>query len=218
MDVDAGPVDTGEQAKLRKEKWCLEQVKTRLENNNAYTQHLSVKRVMKTSGVLPDRSHLLSVSPSMDAQPFISLPEMYVDLYNYVTRLEHVQEGEKESKNEWAICLLTGAVVKAGKSDNKKDCGACTSLARSNGSGIGVFFLTSKAQVLLISDDKSAYWKSIYLDSYGEEDPGLRRGRPLFLNAPRLRELTELYLKSEIVKEVASIRGNSDRVVRSNWY
>lgn len=108
---------------------------------------MAIKRIMKTSGVLPDRSHLLSASPSMDAQPFIGLPEMYVDLYNYVAKLEHVQEGEKEAKSEWAVCLLTGMVLKAGKSDNKKDCGACTGLARTNGSGVGVFFLISKAQV-----------------------------------------------------------------------
>ena len=167
------------------------------------------------------RSHMLSTCPSMDVSPFIALPKMFVDLYNYVNSLDHVIElGGEGSNGEWAVDLLTGAVVKAGRTESGRSSspGACTALARSYGSGIGVFFLISKAMILLISDDKSAYWKSIYLDAHGEEDPGLRRGRPLFLNQPRLTELTGLYLKGDIVKEVASIRGSSDRVIRGNWF
>ena len=43
--------------------------------------------------------------------------------------------------------------------------------------------------VLVIKDKHAAYLPSIYLDQHGEEDPGLRRGRPLFLSRERYGEL-----------------------------
>ncbi len=37
-------------------------------------------------------------------------------------------------------------------------------------------------QVLLIRETRWGIWGSPYLDAYGEEDPELKRGRPLYLN------------------------------------
>lgn len=96
--------------------------------------------------------------------------------------------------------------------------GACTLHARKNGSGIGMFFLVQKCTVLLMHNNKSAYSASIYVDEHGEEDPGLRRGRPLFLNEVRYRALEGLWRQQGIPREVAQIRSTSDRVIRDNWY
>lgn len=38
-------------------------------------------------------------------------------------------------------------------------------------------------QSLLIRGPRAAYGPSPYVDAHGEEDPGLRRGKPLFLHA-----------------------------------
>lgn len=96
--------------------------------------------------------------------------------------------------------------------------GACTLHARKNGSGIGIFFLVQKCTVLLMHNNKSAYSASLYVDEHGEEDPGLRRGRPLFLNQARYQALEVLWRQHGIPREVAQIRSTSDRVIRDNWY
>ena len=67
-------------------------------------------------------------------------------------------------------------------------------------------------------NNKSAYSASLYVDEHGEEDPGLRRGRPLFLNDGRYRALEQLWRQQGIPREVAQIRSTSDRVIRDNWY
>ena len=71
---------------------------------------------------------------------------------------------------------------------------------------------------LLMHNNKSAYSASLYVDEHGEEDPGLRRGRPLFLNDARYRALEQLWRQQGIPREVAQIRSTSDRVIRDNWY
>jgi Proteolysis_6 C-terminal len=96
--------------------------------------------------------------------------------------------------------------------------GACTLHARKNGSGIGIFFLVQKCTVLLMHNNKSAYSASLYVDEHGEEDPGLRRGRPLFLNEARYQALELLWRQHGVPREVAQIRSTSDRVIRDNWY
>lgn len=96
--------------------------------------------------------------------------------------------------------------------------GACTLHARKVGSGSGIFFLVQKCKVLLMHNNKSAYSASLYVDEHGEEDPGLRRGRPLFLNEARYRALEVLWRQQGIPREVAQIRSTSDRVIRDNWY
>lgn len=96
--------------------------------------------------------------------------------------------------------------------------GSCTLHARQVGSGTGIFFLVQKCTVLLMHNNKSAYSPSIYVDHHGEEDPSLRRGRPLFLNEARYRELETLWRQQGIPREVAQIRSTSDRVIRDNWY
>ena len=94
--------------------------------------------------------------------------------------------------------------------------GACTLHARKHGSGIGIFFLVQKCTVLLMHNNKSAYSASLYVDEHGEEDHGLRRGRPLFLNDARYRALEQLWRQQGIPREVAQIRSTSDRVIRDN--
>jgi len=157
-----------------------------------------------------------------------------------------VDDSDDGGSTETAICLLTGAVMRSGaprRSFNRAvstgafsvavEChshafvylvsqarppGACTLHARQVGSGIGIFFLVQKCTVLLMHNNKSAYSASLYVDQHGEEDPGLRRGRPLSLNEARYRALEALWRQQGIPREVAQIRSTSDRVIRDNWY
>jgi hypothetical protein len=101
---------------------------------------------------------------------------------------------------------------------HSKPPGACTIHARKTGSGVGIFFLVQKCIVLLVHHNKSAYSPSLYVDENGEEDLGLKRGLPLFLNEARLQALEALWRNNGIPREVAQIRSTSDRVIRDNWY
>merc|ERR1719469_1639566 len=76
------------------------------------------------------------------------------------------------------------------------------------------FFLVSKCTVLLVHNNKSAYSASLFVDENGEEDPGLRRGRPLFLKDLRYQALEKLWRNHGVPREVAHIRSTSERVIR----
>ena len=54
------------------------------------------------------------------------------------------------------------------------------------------------AQVLFIRGEFSAYYSSPYLDVHGEEDPGLKRKRPLHLSVARYLALQQLWAAHEV--------------------
>lgn len=182
------------------------------------------------SSVMVDLSHLgLTHRKDVPTFSLIRLPKSFVDLYGIVNKIKGrdeattLEESDDVASAETAICLLTGAVMRSGSPRRpyqraQRPPGACTLHARKSGSGIGIFFLVQKCTVLLMHNNKSAYSASLYVDEHGEEDPGLRRGRPLFLNQARYRALESLWRQQGIPREVAQIRSTSDRVIRDNWY
>lgn len=180
--------------------------------------------------VMSDLSHL-GTTHRRDNPTFtlIRLPKSFVELYNIVNKINGrddsnaMEESDDVGSSEAAICLLTGAVMRSGSTRrvyarSSRPPGACTLHARKTASGIGIFFLVQKCTVLLMHNNKSAYSPSLYVDEHGEEDPQLRRGRPLFLNEARFRALELLWRQQGIPREVAQIRSTSDRVIRDNWY
>jgi len=186
-----------------------------------------------------DISYLGLIRPSSGGNvvSLISLPNSFVNLYSKISSLQlsHTRaEGngseesdEDESDNgvrEIAICMVTGHVMLAGSSSRNgffrqsSGPGQCTQHAERTGAGIGIFFLLHKCVVLLIHNNKSAYSLSLYVDEHGEEDVGLRRGRPLYLHKDRYECLQKLWSQHDVPREVAQIRSTSDRVIRDNWY
>ena len=190
----------------------------------------SLLEATAASTVMSDLSHL-GLIHCKDTPTFslIRLPKSFVELYGIVSKVKgreestSLDESDDVGNAETAICLLTGTVMRSGSTRrpyhrSQRPPGACTIHARKNGSGIGIFFLVQKCTVLLMHNNKSAYSASLYVDEHGEEDPGLRRGRPLFLNETRHRALELLWRQQGIPREVAQIRSTSDRVIRDNWY
>lgn len=175
------------------------------------------------SNVMKDLSHLGMVH--MSGSPpscLVKLPKSFVELYSIVNKVKGRESNSDDADDgyETAVCLLTGAVMRSG-SKSKRDRetnGACTVYARKTGSGIGVFFLIQKCTVLLMHNNKSAYSPSLYVDEHGEEDVGLRRGRPLYFSEERYQVLETLWRTHGIPREVSQIRSTSDRVIRDNWY
>ena len=183
-----------------------------------------------SSSVMRDMSHLGMVHRKNHVTKcLVRLPKSFVELYSLVNKVKGRDDAaamdvdDDGGSSETAICLLTGSVMRSGSPRRlhvrtTRPPGACTLYSRQVGSGTGVFFLVQKCTVLLMHNNKSAYSASLYVDQHGEEDPGLRRGRPLFLNEARYHALEILWRQQGIPREVAQIRSTSDRVIRDNWY
>merc|ERR1719296_268386 len=176
--------------------------------------------------VMKDLSHLGSIHlPGAPLSCLVKLPKSFVELYSMVNRVKgrdnRSDDTDDDGGFETAICLLTGAVMRSGtirRMKANRPPGTCTLHARKVGSGIGVFFLVQKCTILLMHNNKSAYSPSLYVDEHGEEDVGLRRGRPLFFSEERYQALETLWRTHGIPREVSQIRSTSDRVIRDNWY
>lgn len=194
-------------------------------------RHGSMFEYSIANEVMSDLSHLgLGHQKGASTFTLIRLPKSFVELYNIVNKVKGredstaaMDDSDDIGSSETSICLLTGAVMRSGSTRRAynraaRPPGACTLHARKTASGIGIFFLVQKCTVLLMHNNKSAYSASLYVDEHGEEDPQLRRGRPLFLNEARYRALELLWRQQRIPREVAQIRSTSERVIRDNWY
>ena len=62
------------------------------------------------------------------------------------------------------------------------------------------------------------YYSSVYVDAHGEPDAGMRRGRPLFLDARRMRALRELWAGHGVARCVSRQRNGSDMLIRPAYF
>jgi E3 ubiquitin-protein ligase UBR3 len=65
--------------------------------------------------------------------------------------------------------------------------------AETCGAGVGVFLMVRYTKLLLLRRKRVCFYPSPYLDAHGEEDPYLKRGRPLYLNHQRYKEVQRLW-------------------------
>eukprot|EP01133_Synstelium_polycarpum_P012396 gene12396-14546_t len=65
---------------------------------------------------------------------------------------------------------------------SKRSCSTC-------GGGIAVLMLMSEALVFILNRTTYKVWGTLYLDQHGDEDIGLKRGKPLYLNKERVQRL-----------------------------
>uniref|UniRef100_A0A914VS21 E3 ubiquitin-protein ligase n=1 Tax=Plectus sambesii TaxID=2011161 RepID=A0A914VS21_9BILA len=87
------------------------------------------------------------------------------------------------------ICLACGTLV-----CHRGDCclerdllpkSEIESHAAKCGDGASIFMSVHSTLVLIVEDGRGAVWGSVYLDSHGEEDRNLKRGKPLTLSEKR---------------------------------
>ena len=115
--------------------------------------------------------------------------------------------------------MVCGELLCAGSSCCKRSgVGALTRHVQSCGAGTGLFFLVHRAHTVLLRGPHAAYAISPYVDDHGEEDASLRRGRPLHLDAERMRQLARLWAEHAVAREVVRERVMRDRVVREFYY
>nr|XP_010937621.1 E3 ubiquitin-protein ligase PRT6 isoform X1 [Elaeis guineensis]XP_010937623.1 E3 ubiquitin-protein ligase PRT6 isoform X1 [Elaeis guineensis] len=128
---------------------------------------------------------------STPAVPFklMQLPRLYQDLLQRYVKLQCFIC--KAIPEEPALCLLCGKLC---SSNWKPCCGTskCLNHAAVCGAGIGVFLLVRKTIILLQRSARQAFWPSLYLDAFGEEDHDVCRGKPLYLSEARYAALAYL--------------------------
>ncbi|KAG8463906.1 hypothetical protein KFE25_000074 [Diacronema lutheri] len=121
--------------------------------------------------------------------------------------------------DEPAVCLCCGALLCAGSACCRvRGVGELTLHARTCGHGVGIFFLLHRCVALLIRGSRAAYAPSPYVDAHGDEDPMLKRGKPLFLHAGRMAQLEALWLTHGVAAEIVRVINTSERVIRNNYY
>ncbi|KAL6519431.1 hypothetical protein OROGR_018751 [Orobanche gracilis] len=140
------------------------------------------------------------------AVPFklMILPYIYQDLLQRYIKKSCPDCGAV--KEEPAVCLLCSKLC----SPNWKTCcreSRCHTHAMACGAGFGVFLMIRTTTILLQRSARQAPWPSPYLDAFGEEDVGMHRGKPLFLNEERYAALTHMVAShgldrsSEVLRE-----------------
>ncbi|KAJ3108877.1 hypothetical protein HDU97_010149 [Phlyctochytrium planicorne] len=103
-----------------------------------------------------------------------------------------------------ALCLLCGALVCSQSVCCAQDkLGECNLHVRTCGGDVGVFFLVKTFRILFLNHEKGTYLDPPYLDSYGEVDLNLRKGRLQFLHQKRYDEVRRIWLQHVIPSHVA---------------
>ncbi|KAJ8025030.1 E3 ubiquitin-protein ligase UBR3 [Holothuria leucospilota] len=139
---------------------------------------------------------MLLYSPVFNLPRLMRLPEDYSQLFEYYRRQICKECNTKPHKP--AICLVCGKLVCWGspcciqvKGSRKYTEGILH--AKECGSDTAVYLEVDSSVTLLVQGQRLCRWASLYLDSHGEEDRGLRRGRPLYLSQQRFDLLEQLW-------------------------
>eukprot|EP00756_Hemistasia_phaeocysticola_P033170 Hpha_TRINITY_DN16451_c2_g3::TRINITY_DN16451_c2_g3_i2::g.163152::m.163152 len=131
--------------------------------------------------LLPPRPHTL-----------IPLPRSYTDLLSVLHGRCSNGCGRPTAPFP-TLCLYCGFLICAGgKCCTPGQDGPVMRHTANCGGGSGLYLLLRDTRVLCVVGDRAYMVRSPYLDSHGEEDHGLHRGRPLHLNDQRWSHLCTL--------------------------
>jgi Proteolysis_6 C-terminal/E3 ubiquitin-protein ligase UBR1-like, winged-helix domain/Putative zinc finger in N-recognin (UBR box) len=134
---------------------------------------------------------------------FISLPKLYQAMYMEVLHEQCSHCGTVPTKP--AVCLLCGTLVCFNETCCKRMMNGRVfegyAHSRSCCGGQAVYLLIPAVSMYLMCGERRTHWPSIYLDSHGEEDEGLRRGKPLMLSEERFNKLELLWATNRMLLE-----------------
>ena len=142
----------------------------------------------------PQKQKLLRSRPIVLQRPsLLRLPPTYDQLFLFY----HQRVCKKCNKHpkEPCICLVCGTLICM----REGCCRSNTTLeavshAEACGAGTAVYLAVNSSAVIVIRGKKACVWGSVYLDSHGEEDRDLKRGKPLFLSKQRFWFLEQQWL------------------------
>jgi len=148
-----------------------------------------MERMRKTI-YLPERVRLLSFGEN-----FFEVCHRYA---------ESVCPNCQEVPERPALCLLCGVFLCArSRCCTKNALGECFRHSLECLGGSGVFLLVKSSVILVMRGRKAAYWGSIYLDQFGEEDLFLTRGKIMHLDERLVNYLTQSLLDHKLDEELA---------------
>ncbi|XP_071942297.1 E3 ubiquitin-protein ligase UBR3-like [Antedon mediterranea] len=111
-----------------------------------------------------------------------------------------------------ALCLVCGNLISLNatccKLRPKNEGGLHASVC---GSGTAIYLSIDSSNIMIYRGNRSCTWSSVYLDHYGEEDSGLKRGKPLILNEARYSFLENLWRNH-------TLDHNCKRLIQMNLY
>ncbi|KAI8850290.1 hypothetical protein BC829DRAFT_488840 [Chytridium lagenaria] len=103
-----------------------------------------------------------------------------------------------------ALCLICGALMCSQSVCCSQDrLGECNLHMKTCGGDVGIFFLVKTFRILFLNHEKGTYMEPPYLDSYGEVDLNLRKGRLQYLHVKRYDEVRRIWLSHGIPGHVA---------------
>ncbi|KAI9032184.1 hypothetical protein DFJ74DRAFT_653542 [Hyaloraphidium curvatum] len=103
-----------------------------------------------------------------------------------------------------ALCLLCGQYVCSQSmccAENRQ--GECNQHMQNCGGETGIFFIVKRGAILYLHRGNGTFVPMPYLDTHGESDVGLKRGRPAFFNAKRYADIRKTWLTLQIPQLIA---------------
>ncbi|ESQ40148.1 hypothetical protein EUTSA_v10012411mg [Eutrema salsugineum] len=128
----------------------------------------------------------LSITPGVPFQ-LMKLPNLYQELLQRY--IKKPCSNCTKVIEEPALCLLCGRLCSPIWRPCCRESG-CQTHAMTCGAGTGVYLLIRRTTILLQRFARQSPWPSPYLDTFGEEDIDMMRGKPLYLNEERYAALT----------------------------
>jgi len=156
--------------------------------------------------------------PALPRAPqLLQLPPVYQNLFLALSRQPCHACGQRRS--ELALCLVCGLTMCVGEgncSDPAERRGRCSAHAAHCGASAGVFLLAEHTQLLALRSHRACFMPSPYLDSYGEEDQGLRRGRLLSLSRARFAQASQLWAAAAVDHDTRLLATSHGRMTLFN--
>lgn len=123
----------------------------------------------------------------------LHLPHQYKHIFLFYHRRECERCGTVPK--EPTVCLVCGTLVcLRGQCCKQQHANETVVHSVQCGAGTSVFLAIDSCMVIVIRGRRACLWGSVYLDSFGEEDRELKRGRPLFLCQERYDLLQNLWV------------------------
>lgn len=139
------------------------------------------------------RSFLLDHHKIWSQPRLLSLPQVYDGIFQYYLRRQCALC--HSVPRETTLCLLCGTLV-CFKENCCQQADVCEAVQHAElcGAGTAVFLVVTSSCIIVIRGKRACLWGSVYLDSFGEEDRELKRGKPLFLSPERYQLLQQQWL------------------------
>ncbi|CAO3595528.1 unnamed protein product [Absidia cylindrospora] len=196
------------------QQWCYQHV--REVNKRTQLQEIAKATLSATNppGMNPAESSMLMGGSSNESTSFRIILDLPTPLYlvPLPSRLDRLFDESLQRvcqkcgtvPSDPALCLFCGTFVCCQSfccSEDEE--GECNLHTLECGGDIGIFLSVKRCVLVLLHNGNGWFMNAPYLDTHGEVDQGLRRGRPQYLNTKRYSEIRKLWLQHNIPIYVA---------------